>query len=78
MGVIDCCVAVQISLQEFITPEAARGLLASLQRRLDHILRYSKRAIGGDTDFLGLKGLIRDAVWQLRFVACIFRNASRR
>jgi hypothetical protein len=68
----------QISLQEFITPEAARGLLASLQRRLDHILRYCKRATSGGTEFPGLKGLIRDAVWQLRLVACLFRNASRK
>ena len=68
----------QVTLQELIRPEGAGGLLTSLQRRLNHILRYSTRTFSSGREFPGLKGLIRDAVWQLRLVACLFRSASRK
>ena len=73
-----CGAAMQVSLQEFLTPAAAGGLLKSLQRRLSHILRYSERSVSGGTELPGLQGLVRDAVWQLRLVACLFRTASRK
>ena len=61
-----------------MTPAAAEGLLASLQRRLDHILHYSRRPIGGGAGFPGVNELVRDAVWELRLVACLYRDASRK
>jgi len=70
--------ATQVTLQQLIRPEGAGGLLTSLQRRLNHILRYSNRTLSTGREFPGLKGLIRDALWQLRLVACLFRSASRK